>query len=134
MMTTGNSSPFALCMRHHQHVAVLRARLFVGVRQQRELIDEARERRLAAAALVFARGRDELHQVFDAPLGLFAVLVAQVLQIAAPVEHLAEQQRHGRLRRRHRRQLDEEVAEDRQGRERPRRQQPAVERERQLRP
>ena len=83
--------------RHHQHQRVLRAGLLVGVRQQRQLIDETGERRLGRARLVLARGRHQLGQVFDPALGFLAVLVAQVLQVARPVQHLADTDGHGVL-------------------------------------
>ena len=86
--------PLGAVQRHHQHVAVLGPGLFVGVRQQRQLIDEPRQRRLRRAALVFARRGDQLHQVLDPPLGLLAVLLPQILQVARSIEHLAERNGH----------------------------------------
>jgi hypothetical protein len=104
-MTTGNSSPFALC----SVISHTRAFLFVHVRQQRQPIDEAEERRLRLAALVLARGRDELGEVLDAALGVLASLVAQVLQVAALVEHLADGDRD-RFGPRHVGELHDQIA------------------------
>ena len=80
--------------RHQPDARVAGALLLVDVRQQRQPIDEAAERRLRLAALVLARGRHELREVLDAALGVLAALLAQVLQVAALVEHLADRDRH----------------------------------------
>ena len=93
MTTIGNSSPFAACIVISQTLRFAGAGLLVGLGQQRQPIDEAAERRLGFARLVLARGRDELHQVLDPLVGLFAVLVAQILQVAGLIEHLADRDR-----------------------------------------
>ena len=49
MMTTGNSSPLAACMRHQPDPGFARPGLLVGLRQQRQPVDEAAERRLRLA-------------------------------------------------------------------------------------
>ena len=73
-MTVGNSRPLAACMLISQTRAASGVAVgFVGLRQQRQPIDEPAQRRLVVAHLVFARGRDELHQVLDAGFGLFAL-------------------------------------------------------------
>ena len=58
MTTTGNSSPLALCSVISQTRASARALLLVDVRQQRQPIDEAAERRAPARALSYSRAAD----------------------------------------------------------------------------
>ena len=67
-MTIGNSRPLALCSVISQTARVARALLLVDVREERQPIDEAAERRLGLAAFVLARRRDELGEVLDARL------------------------------------------------------------------
>ena len=56
-------------MQRHQPDARLEAALtFIRFREQRQLVGEAAQGRLGLAPLVFARRRDELHQVLDAAL------------------------------------------------------------------
>ena len=62
-----------------------------------------------------ARGRHELREVFDARLGVFAPVLAQILEVAALVEHLADRDRH-RLLPGDVGQPDDQVAEGRQRR------------------
>src|SRR5262245_63111208 len=75
--------------RHHEDASVLRPRLLVYVRQQRQLVNEASKRRFGVASLVLPSRRDQLHQVFDATLGFFAALLSQILEVAALVEDLS---------------------------------------------
>ena len=88
MMTAGNSSPLA---RAASSAARARPRRPRPRRPPRAATGDRRTRqgRLRLAALVLARGRHELGQVLDAPLGFLAPLLAQVLQVAGLVEHLA---------------------------------------------
>ena len=86
--------PLGAVQRHHPDAGVARALLLVDVGEQRQAIDEAAERRLRLAALVLARGRHQLGEVLDAAFGLLAALVAQILQVAALIEHLADRDRH----------------------------------------
>ena len=91
MITTGNSSPLAACIVISQTLASRVPGFFVGLGQQRQPIDEAAERRLPA------RGSRSRARPTRAPSGsrsarwlLRTVLVAQVVQVAGPVEHLAD--------------------------------------------
>ena len=88
--------------------------LLVGVGQERQTIHEPAQRRLRLAALVFARGGDELGEVFDPALGVLAPFLAEVLKVAALIEHLADRNRHG-LAARHLGEVDDEVAERGEG-------------------
>ena len=90
MTTTGNSRPLAACMVIIQTRAMRGAGLLVGFRQQRQLIDEAAKRRLGVPGLVLLGRRHQLHQVLDAASRLFAAILAQVVQVAGLVEHLAD--------------------------------------------
>ena len=64
---------------HQPHAGVPAARLLVDFREQREPIDEAAERGFGIARLVVARRRDQFHQVLGALVGLFGVLLAQIV-------------------------------------------------------
>ena len=120
MTTTGNSSPLAACIVIIQTSRFARAGLLVGLREQRQPIDEAAERRLRLARLVVARRRHELHQVLDPLVRFLAVLVAQVLQVAGLVEHLADRDRD-RVLPRDVGEAGDQVAEHAQRRDRARR-------------
>ena len=95
MTTTGNSSPLALCIV----IISTRASRSPASSSASESSDNWSTNPASdgsgAARLVFARGRHELHEVLDAALGLLAALLAQVLQVAALVEDLAERDRDG---------------------------------------
>ena len=91
--------PLGRVHRHHPDLGFARARLLVRLGQQRQPVDEPAERRLLLARLVFAGRRDELHQVLDPLVRLFAVLVAKRLEVSRPIEHLAHRDRHGVLPR-----------------------------------
>ena len=88
--TIGNSRPLAACMDISQTRASLAPFRLVGLRQQRQAVDEAAERRVRLARFVFARGGHQLHQVLDARLRLFAVVVAEIAQVARAVQHQTE--------------------------------------------
>ena len=75
--------PLRAVKRHQPDARVLRSLLFIGVREQRQPVDESVQRRLRLAAFVLSSRGDELGQVLDAPFGVFAPLVAQVLQVPA---------------------------------------------------
>ena len=82
MMTTGNSRPFAACIV----ISQTRASACPAPRRPPTAATgdrRSRRARLGFARLVLARGRDELHQVLDARLGLLAAVLAKVLPVAA---------------------------------------------------
>ena len=87
----------------------------VRVREQRQTIDEAAKGRFRLATLVFASGRDQFRQVFDPAFGVFAALVAQILQVAAAIEDLADGNGH-RFLPGHLGERDDEIAEHRERR------------------
>ena len=64
--------------RHQPHARFLGARCLVGLRQQRQPIDEAAEGRPRLARFVLARGRHELHQVLDPAFASSLLLLAQI--------------------------------------------------------
>ena len=81
--------------RHEPDTRIACALFLIDVREERQAIDEAAKRRLLLAALVLARGRHELRKVLDPSFSVFVALVAQILQIAALIEHFADRDRHG---------------------------------------
>ena len=125
--------PLGAVQRHHQDARVARPLFLVDVRQQRQLIDEAGERRLGAARLVFASGRHQLGEVLDAAVRILAPLLAQVLQVAALIEHLSERDRDG-LPGRHLGQRQDQVAKGGKRLRGARCEQPAIDRVDQARP
>ncbi len=80
--------------RHQERAGGLAAFRLVDVRQQGQAIDERRQRRVGIARLELPRHRHQLHQVLDPPVGFFALLFAQIAQVAGPVEQQSEHQRH----------------------------------------
>ncbi len=95
--------------RHHEHTRIAGTSLFVNVREQGQLIDEARERWLRTARFVFASGRHELHQILDPALRLFATLFAEILQVPTLIDNRPESNRH-RLSGRHRGQPGNQIS------------------------
>ncbi len=101
--------------RHQERAGDLAAFRLVHVRQQRQAIDKRRQRRVGIARLELPRHRHQLHQVLDSSVGLFALLFAQVAQIARPIEQQAEHRGNG-LPLRRRRHAEQHVAKRRQRR------------------
>ena len=88
MKTTGNSRPLALC----SVISVISSPLStigVEVGVQRDLLQEALERRLVGALVVLGGDADELLEVLEPALGLQRALRAQRRLVAALVQHAA---------------------------------------------
>ena len=114
-MTTGNSRPFALCSVISQ------------IRASRDpcssSTSDSSDRRStkppsdgSGSRLSYSRAADTSSARFSMrAFGVFAALVAQVLQVAAPVEHLADRDRH-RVLPRDLGQADDQIAKHRERR------------------
>ena len=103
---------------HQPDARIAIALLLVHIGQQRQAVDEAAQRRLRLAAFVLARRRDELREVLDARLRVFAAILAQIVQVSASIERLAD--RDGdRILPRDLGERDEQIAKHGQRRRRP---------------
>jgi hypothetical protein len=81
---------------HQPDAGVLRAGRLVGLRQQRQAIDEAAQRGVRLAQLMLAaRRRPELGEVLEAIAGFLRLLLAQVLEVAGLLHHLLDDLRDG---------------------------------------
>ena len=133
-MTTGNSRPLAACMRHQPDARFLGAFGLVGLRQQRQPVDEPAERRRRRRA-IRTRARPR-----RAPSGSRCGASAsslrssrRSLQVAGPIEHAvrARSTRSRRQRRRRAPTMRSRNAFER--RQRARRQQPPLDGQRRSR-
>ncbi len=79
--------------RHQPDSRVTRPGRLIGFREQRQAVDEARQRRFGLPRLVFAGRRDQFREIVDTALGLFAVFLPQIAQVAGLIEHLAHRNR-----------------------------------------
>ena len=80
---------------HQPDARFTRSRFLVHLRQERQAIDEATERRFGVVRLVVSRGGHQLHQVLDALVGFLGVLLAEIVQVARLIEHLPNRDRNG---------------------------------------
>ena len=84
--------------RHQRDEALLAAdRILVGV--ERDLLEEARQRRLRRGVLVLLGDADDFLEVLHAPLGLDRALGLERLEVAAALEHPLDQLGDGQLLR-----------------------------------
>ena len=83
MTTVGNSKPFAEWSVINPDLGVVGAVAFVGLRQERLVVDEFCQERPLRVVLVVLRGGDELHEVGNALGRLLGVLGSECGDVAA---------------------------------------------------